>query len=214
MNNTIADAPGADMLNGVRPLYHYYDVHVSYGNDEGASIFIETTIAPPEGTEFSENVPDPVRQQVIDYAVQTEKLVAAEASDVDYVALMDAEEWSAFNTRHESKPAAVVNALLEEEPVASAGPDPDDPQHNLDRYAQAIGTAHAKNDRAVLDRFKRGAKAYIRWAHTDPEMGQMYDETDLRRISRATTFAQVQAVLANYETTPSFLSMVAQGYFT
>ncbi len=104
------------------------------------------------------------------------------------------------------KADAIVNKLLEA--------DPDSPEANMERYAKAIGMEHAKQDRFILDRFKRGVKAYIRWAHTDDEQGRMYDEADIRRINRATCFAQVQRILVKYESEPNFLSMVADGYFT
>ena len=101
----------------------------------------------------------------------------------------------------------IVDKLLEAD-------DPDSPEVNLERYAQVIGMKHAVADQFVLARFKKGVAAYIRWAHTDPEMGKMYDPADIRRLYRAKCFAQVMKILRQYESEPSFLSMTAQGYFT
>lgn len=100
----------------------------------------------------------------------------------------------------------IVNKLLET--------DPDSPEANMERYAQAIGMKLARGDMFILARFKKGVKAYIRWAHAGDEQGASYDQADLRRIDRAKCFAQVLKILRQYETEPSFLSMVAQGYFT
>lgn len=84
----------------------------------------------------------------------------------------------------------------------------EDDESDIERYIDALG-----RETDALERFKRGVKAYIRWAHTDSDLGAVYDEADIRRISRATSFEQVVPILAKYETKPSFLSMVADGYF-
>lgn len=105
------------------------------------------------------------------------------------------------------KAQVIVDSLLEADEL-------DSPEANMERYAQAIGMKHAVAEQFILARFKKGVAAYIRWAHTDPEQGQMYDPADIRRIYRAKCFAQVLKVLRQYETEPSFLSMTAQGYFT
>lgn len=108
---------------------------------------------------------------------------------------------------------AIVDKLLEADGTPAPSDDLDAPGENVERYMQAIGAQKDEDAKRVLDRFKKAARAYIRWAHTDEEMGQMYDNADLRRISKAASFEQVQQILAKYETTPSFLSMVSQGYF-
>lgn len=103
--------------------------------------------------------------------------------------------------------------LRPQPPIGENAADPDSPEANLERYAKAIGLKHAREDQFVLARFKKGVKAYIRWAHTDEEQGRTYDEADIRRINRAKCFAQVLRILRQYETEPKFLEMTAQGYF-
>jgi len=98
---------------------------------------------------------------------------------------------------------AIVYKLLED-----GGVDPDSPEFNLDRYAQAIGLDRARDEADILQRFKAGVVAYIRWA-----VPGEYNPQDLRRISRAVSFEQVEQILQRYETDPSFLEMVSQGFF-
>jgi hypothetical protein len=72
-----------------------------------------------------------------------------------------------------------------------------------------------RNEQEILDRFKRSAIAYIRWIDApDPDGGNPgFDVEDIRRLGRARTFQEVEAVLAAYDSDPSFLSMIVQGYF-
>jgi hypothetical protein len=93
------------------------------------------------------------------------------------------------------------------------------PQHadyaksNFERFAAAIGAENAAQEASVLARFKRAVRGYIIWAHAGDEQGAGYDQADLARLRKAKTFEEAEAVLAQYETQPSFLSMVSQGYF-
>lgn len=102
---------------------------------------------------------------------------------------------------------AIVDKLLE------AGADPDSPEMNMDRFMQAIGAEREAGEQAALLRFKRAVRGYIKWAHTDEEQGEMFDPDDLLRLRRAKTFEEAAAILAQYETQPSFMYMVSQGYF-
>lgn len=98
--------PGAvsAALGQVKPMYHYYDVHVNFGGDEGYSAFIETTIAPPKGTNFGDSVQDDyVRERIISEAVRQGKVDADDRGDVDYVALVDLDEWREFNNLKEAE---------------------------------------------------------------------------------------------------------------
>lgn len=104
------------------------------------------------------------------------------------------------------KAETVVNRLLEA--------DPDDPQRVLAQYMQLVGQQQAAKAADVLQQFKRSVIAYIKWAHAGDEQGAGYDPDDLRRLRKAKTFAEAEAILAQYETEPSFLSMLGQGYFT
>ncbi len=72
-----------------------------------------------------------------------------------------------------------------------------------------------RNEQEILYRFKRSAIAYIRWIDPpDPGSGYAgFDVEDIRRLARAKTFQEAEAVLAAYDSDPSFLSMIAQGYF-
>jgi hypothetical protein len=72
-----------------------------------------------------------------------------------------------------------------------------------------------RNEQEILDRFKRSAIAYIRWIDPpDPGSGCAgFDMEDIRQLSQAKTFQEAEAVLAAYDSDPSFLSMIAQGYF-
>ena len=72
-----------------------------------------------------------------------------------------------------------------------------------------------RNEQEILHRFKRGAVAYIRWIDPpDPDSGYAgFDVEDILRLRRAKTFQEAEAVLAAYDSDPSFLSMIAQGYF-
>lgn len=72
-----------------------------------------------------------------------------------------------------------------------------------------------RTDQEILYRFKRSAVAYIRWIDPpDPESGYAgFDLEDIRRLRRAKTFQEAEAVLAAYDCDPSFVSMIAQGYF-
>ena len=94
-----------------------------------------------------------------------------------------------------------------------------DPRHadnaktNFDRYVAAMGLENYRQSQETLGRFKRSAALYIKWAHAGDEQGAGYDPADLRRLARAKTFEEAEAILAEYETDPSFLSMVSQGYF-
>jgi hypothetical protein len=116
--NRMLDDPttAAAALAGVTPLYHYYDVHVSYGGDEGYSAFIETTIAPPKGTRFSDKIQDDYLQmQIAAEAVRQGRVERDDTSEIDYIALVDAEEWSEFNTMlreaEEPDPEHYINKL-------------------------------------------------------------------------------------------------------
>ena len=103
----------------------------------------------------------------------------------------------------------VVDKLLEDD-----APDPlDAPEPNIERYAQDVAAKQEWREGQTIEQFKRGVKAYIKWAHTDEEQGVLYDPADLRKITRAKTFEEVQAILQQYETEPTFLTMVAMGYF-
>lgn len=104
------------------------------------------------------------------------------------------------------KAKVIVAALLE-------AVDPDDPALNVERYAQAMGMERAAKDRDVLEKFKRSARAYIKWANPRDEQFSGVDEEDLRALRKAKTFEEAQAILAKWETEPSFLSMIEQGYF-
>ena len=96
----LLDEPSPEALLNVKPLRHYYDVHVNFGDDSGYSAFIETDIAPPAGTQFSDYIRDDfIQQRIVAEAVRQGKVDSADTSDVDYVALVDAEEWSEYNTR-------------------------------------------------------------------------------------------------------------------
>lgn len=99
----------------------------------------------------------------------------------------------------------VVNKLLEA--------DPDDVSDNFTRFVGIIGDENAKTEKQVLTRFKRAVRGYIKWAHEDEEQGILYDEDDLALLKQAQTFAEAEAILARYETTPSFMYMVRSGYF-
>src|ERR1035437_1719323 len=72
-----------------------------------------------------------------------------------------------------------------------------------------------RSEQEILDRFKRGAIAYIRWVDpSNPDSGcPGFDVEDIRRLGRAKTFQEAEAVLAAYDRDPSFLSMIGQGYF-
>ena len=89
----------------------------------------------------------------------------------------------------------------------------DAPSKNMERFVEIVGRENAKTKAQVLQRFKRAARAYIKWAHSGDEQGSGYDEDDLLKLKRAKTFEEAEAILGQYETEPSFLSMVAQGYF-
>ena len=111
---------------------------------------------------------------------------------------------------------AIVNTLLEAvDPVfAKREVDPDDPSENIERFAAAIGAENAANDKATLTRFKRAVRGYIKWAHEGDEQGVGYDDDeDLVLLKKAKTFAEAEAILAKYESEPSFLYMVRSGYF-
>jgi hypothetical protein len=102
--------------------------------------------------------------------------------------------------------ATIVRHLLEDET--------DDPDHFKDVYTD-IYTDGMPVTPELLARFKRQVAAYIKWVDApDGDAGYMPDHrADFRRLRRATTFEQVQEILAKYDTTPSFLSMIQQGYF-
>jgi len=91
--------------------------------------------------------------------------------------------------------------------------DPDDPGMNLERYAQAMGMQRAAKEQEVLEKFKRSVRAYIKWANPRDEQFWGVDAEDLRALRRAKTFEEAQAILAKWESEPSFLSMIQQGYF-
>ena len=76
-----------------------------------------------------------------------------------------------------------------------------------------IGAENEKNEKKVLTRFKRAVRGYIKWAHTGDEQGVSYDEADLALLKQAQTFAEAEAILAQYESEPSFMYMVRSGYF-
>jgi len=103
-----------------------------------------------------------------------------------------------------------IAAFLDE---ITPAPEVDDPQSNFERFAAAIGAENAAQEASVLARFKRAVRGYIIWAHAGDEQGAGYDQADLARLRKAKTFEEAQAILAQYETQPSFLSMVSQGYF-
>lgn len=86
--------PPESYLSGVKPFYHYYDVHLQYGADDGGSTFLETNLAPPEGTKVGDRVQDPVRAAVIAFAVARGKVHVNEVEDIDYVALIDADDYN------------------------------------------------------------------------------------------------------------------------
>lgn len=97
----------------------------------------------------------------------------------------------------------IVEALL----------DPDDPAMNVERYAQAMGMQQAAKERDVLEKFKRSVRAYIKWANPREEGFWGVPQEDLVALRRAKTFEEAQAILAKWESEPSFLSMIRQGYF-
>ena len=107
------------------------------------------------------------------------------------------------------KAKVIVNKLLETADVI----DPDDPSDNIERFAKAIGAENAAKNKTVLTRFKRAVRGYIKWAHTDDEQGNLYDDADLVALKQAQTFAEAEAILARYESQPSFMYMVRSGYF-
>jgi len=92
-------------------------------------------------------------------------------------------------------------------------PEADQPKANIERFIAAIGAENDAKDKQVLARFKRAVRGYIIWAHAGDEQGAAYDAADLARLRKAKTFEEAQAILAQYETTPTFMSMVSQGYF-
>jgi len=100
----------------------------------------------------------------------------------------------------------IVNTLLETY-------DPDSVSDNIQRFIGIIGDEQAKTNKQVLTRFKRAVRGYIKWAHEDEEQGKLYDEADLLLLKHAQTFAEAEAILAQYESEPSFLYMVRSGYF-
>jgi len=100
----------------------------------------------------------------------------------------------------------IVNTLLETY-------DPDSVSDNIQRFIGIIGDEQAKTNKQVLTRFKRAVRGYIMWAHEDEEQGKFYDEADLLLLKHAQTFAEAEAILAQYESEPSFLYMVRSGYF-
>lgn len=89
----------------------------------------------------------------------------------------------------------------------------DEPSDNFGRFLAAVGMEQDATERKVLARFKRAVRGYIKWAHTDEEQGAMYDPEDLVLLRKAETFAEAEAILAKYESSPSFLYMVRSGYF-
>lgn len=90
----------------------------------------------------------------------------------------------------------------------------DEPSENLERFAAAIGKEYEGKEKITLWKFKRAVRGYIKWAHTDEEQGRLYDDADLKALAKAkTTFAEAEAILAKYESEPSFLYMVRSGYF-
>jgi len=99
------------------------------------------------------------------------------------------------------KAGQIVDALL------NGGPPPDDPERLFAQYASAIGQENAAKEADILRQFKRQAAGYIRWINPD------FTQADLRSLRSAHTFAEAEAVLARYDSDPSFLSMVRQGYF-
>ena len=108
-----------------------------------------------------------------------------------------------FDPRRRYEAKEIVEALL----------DPDDPSENIERFAKVIGAENAAKDKTVLTRFKRAVRGYIKWAHTDEEQGKLYDDADLAALRKAQTFAEAEAILAQYESEPSFMYMVRSGYF-
>lgn len=89
----------------------------------------------------------------------------------------------------------------------------DAPSENVERFSKIIGAENAKTEKQVLSRFKRAVRGYIKWAHEDEEQGILYDEDDLVALKKAKTFAEAEAILAKYESEPSFIYMVRSGYF-
>jgi hypothetical protein len=102
-------------------------------------------------------------------------------------------------------------------PKVAEAQDPDDPETLAARYLKAMvsekDAADAAKAAEILNTFKRQAIGYIKWAHAGDEQGKDYDPADLQKIRRAKTFEEAAAVLAQYDTEPSFLSMVIEGYF-
>ena len=89
----------------------------------------------------------------------------------------------------------------------------DEPSANFTRFSAIIGAENEKNEKKVLTRFKRAVRGYIKWAHEGDEQGASYDEEDLALLKQAQTFAEAEAILAQYESEPSFMYMVRSGYF-
>ena len=101
--------------------------------------------------------------------------------------------------------------------VVKEAQDPDDPETLAARYLKAMvsekDAADAAKAAEVLNTFKRQAIGYIKWAHAGDEQGIGYDPADLKKIRQAKTFEEAAAALARYETEPSFMLTVVQGYF-
>ena len=89
----------------------------------------------------------------------------------------------------------------------------DEPSSNFERFVTAIDADNTKTERQILGTFKRAIRGYIRWVHTDEDEGKAYDEADLVRLRKAKTFQEAEAILAQYESQPSFLYMIRSGYF-
>jgi hypothetical protein len=101
----------------------------------------------------------------------------------------------------------------EEHALAEAAPappsDPDDPGQFYRAFLAAVDAEHAKQEQEILQRFKEGAAAYIKWVSDGEESPK-----DVEAIERAVTFEDARQVLARYDDPEcSFLSMVAEGYF-
>jgi hypothetical protein len=102
----------------------------------------------------------------------------------------------------------IVDNLLE----ADVPPEDQPSEDLMNRYAEVV---KASPDMQAVPRFKAAVRRYIKWAHSDPDIGQIdYDPADLLALRRAKTFAEVEAILAKYDSPDvSFLRMISQGYF-
>jgi hypothetical protein len=79
-----------------------------------------------------------------------------------------------------------------------------------------LRTGGSPEDPVTLATFKRQAVGYIKWAHAgdvDQGIPTGWNPEDLRAIRRAKTLDDAIAAFAPWDSEPSFMYMVMQGYF-